>query len=300
MCDTVCGWQVLVVRGKDGVLRGFHNHCRHRGARLLEAGSGSCRVIKCPYHGWGYDTSGALIATPGFSEEAGIDRATLGLQPLHVTEWRSMIFICVDSDPQPFSDWVGSLDAMLDDLPGIDVMEFHGRFDVHGDANWKTYCDNTVEGYHLPAVHPRLATAVRGATVDISNHDEGRLVVFDVDYGGEGAGLRGDKGLWAYRYPGFQIAISNNAFKIERVEATGVGTTRSLNWGWYRNLDEDAIADSFAWSETVVREDLGICETVQQSMAAGVYRDGPLCPQQEGHVIALQANVRKDLGISQD
>ena len=140
MCDTVCGWQVLVVRGKDGVLRGFHNHCRHRGARLLEAGSGSCRVIKCPYHGWGYDTSGALIATPGFSEEAGIDRATLGLQPLHVTEWRSMIFICVDPDPQPFSDWVGSLDAMLDDLPGIDVMEFHGRFDVHGDANWKTYC----------------------------------------------------------------------------------------------------------------------------------------------------------------
>ena len=31
----LAGWQVFVMRGRDGVLRGFHNVCRHRGARLL-------------------------------------------------------------------------------------------------------------------------------------------------------------------------------------------------------------------------------------------------------------------------
>ena len=42
---------VLLVRGDDGVLRGFYNVCRHRGHELLECGaSRNQRGIKCPYH----------------------------------------------------------------------------------------------------------------------------------------------------------------------------------------------------------------------------------------------------------
>ena len=41
---TVAGWKLFALRGQDGVLRGFHNVCRHRGARLLADGLGQCGV----------------------------------------------------------------------------------------------------------------------------------------------------------------------------------------------------------------------------------------------------------------
>jgi len=55
---------VLVLRDRDGTVRGFHNVCRHRGARLLD-GSGNCpATITCPYHGWTYRHDGGLIGMP--------------------------------------------------------------------------------------------------------------------------------------------------------------------------------------------------------------------------------------------
>ena len=48
----IANWKLFVLRGEDGLLRAFHNVCRHRGARLLEEGSGRCQTLRCPYHLW--------------------------------------------------------------------------------------------------------------------------------------------------------------------------------------------------------------------------------------------------------
>jgi len=293
LSDVVCGWPVFAIRDKGGELRAFHNVCRHRGAELLEPGEGKCRVIQCPYHGWGYGIDGTLKGTPGFSESAIEDAISLGLLPLRVAEWRGMVFVCIDDNAPVFSQWIATLDQLMTDFPGVDSMDYHGKFVVDGAANWKTYCDNTVEGYHLHTVHPRLADAVKKGRVEIVPYDNGELVAFHVNYADDGAELRGNLGLWAYRYPGFQIAISDNAFKVERVEATSINTTRSINWGWYRQLSAEEIDDSFAWSETVVREDLGICESVQRNLEGGIYTNGPLSPLQETNVALFQSLVRQ-------
>jgi len=293
LSDTVCGWPVFAIRDKHGELRAFHNICRHRGAELLSAGEGKCRVIQCPYHGWGYAVDGTLMGAPGFSDTGVDDAETLGLLPIRVAEWRGMVFVCIDADAPPFLEWIATLDRLIADFPGIDSMNYHGKFVVDGTANWKTYCDNTVEGYHLHTVHPRLADAVKKGRVEIVPYDNGELVAFHVNYADDGAELRGNLGLWAYRYPGFQIAISDNAFKAERVEATSISSTQSINWSWYRNLSATEIDDSFAWSETVVREDLGICESVQRNLVGGVYSQGPLSPLQESNVMLFQNLVRQ-------
>ena len=44
----IAGWKLFALRGQDGVLRAFHNVCRHRGARLLEEGAGRCQSLRCP------------------------------------------------------------------------------------------------------------------------------------------------------------------------------------------------------------------------------------------------------------
>ncbi len=55
----VADQNVFVIRGRDGVLRGFYNVCQHRAHELLK-GSGKRKVIVCPYHGWSYETDGRL------------------------------------------------------------------------------------------------------------------------------------------------------------------------------------------------------------------------------------------------
>lgn len=46
------GERAVVIRGTDGVIRAFHNLCRHRGARVVDGASGTCKsAIVCPFHG---------------------------------------------------------------------------------------------------------------------------------------------------------------------------------------------------------------------------------------------------------
>src|SRR5262249_38870975 len=56
---------VIVSRDIDGVIRAFHNTCRHRGNKLVwdaaphEETRGIARQFVCKYHGWRYGLDGA-------------------------------------------------------------------------------------------------------------------------------------------------------------------------------------------------------------------------------------------------
>ena len=52
---------LIVVRGRDDVLRGFYNVCRHRGTAVVEEPCGKAVRFQCPYHAWIYDLEGRLV-----------------------------------------------------------------------------------------------------------------------------------------------------------------------------------------------------------------------------------------------
>jgi len=52
---------VVIVRGRDDVLRAFHNSCRHRGAQICAPGAARRPRLVCPYHQWAYDLEGNLV-----------------------------------------------------------------------------------------------------------------------------------------------------------------------------------------------------------------------------------------------
>jgi choline monooxygenase len=75
VATELAGLKLFVLRGRDGALRAFRNVCRHRGARLLEEGTGRCAgPVRCPYHNWSYDDQGRLVAMPWFGEEASFEK----------------------------------------------------------------------------------------------------------------------------------------------------------------------------------------------------------------------------------
>jgi choline monooxygenase len=290
--DTVNGWPVFVIRGEDGLLRGFHNVCRHRAARLLTGETGSCARIVCPYHAWTYDLSGALRKTPNFGDSAAeLDLAKMGLFPIRVECWNELVFVCFDKQTPDLMSWLGSLPKLCDEFPKPAALELHGSFAAEGDCNWKAYCENTVEGYHLPLVHKRLTAAVDRRNTQIKSYDGGRLVVFHVTYAGEDSSLRGNQGIWFYRFPGIQGVAGARSFKAERIEPLSPTRMKLTNWSWFADLSPEERADSTAWNKQITAEDMGICETVQRNFEAGIYESGVLSPLQESHLARLQALI---------
>ena len=75
---------VLVVVGRDGALRGFHNVCQHRGNRLIEARRGKTPTFTCAYHAWSYTLDGCLRGAPNTQGLAGFDKGAHGLKPVRV------------------------------------------------------------------------------------------------------------------------------------------------------------------------------------------------------------------------
>jgi len=145
------GVPLAVVRGKDGTIRAFANTCRHRGARLL-AGEGKTSAIRCPYHSWNYNLSGALRIAPEMDQTHGFDTADFGLIEFRLESWGGFLFVCFDPDPPPLLQTLGDLPALLAPY-ALDDMVTVRRKEWDIACNWKIYVENAMESYHVPTVH---------------------------------------------------------------------------------------------------------------------------------------------------
>jgi phenylpropionate dioxygenase-like ring-hydroxylating dioxygenase large terminal subunit len=167
----VMGVPVLIVRGKDGIIRAFVNGCAHRGAQVA-CGCGMTNMFTCPYHGWTYRTDGRLAGAPArkmFSD--ALDGR--GLTPLPVSEQAGLITVGLTQA----ADLDDVFEEMAEPLSHYDFSTRHHaetrRFEIA--TNWKLAVDVNFEGYHFPYVHAdtldpslpttRYATFTVGTTV---------------------------------------------------------------------------------------------------------------------------------------
>jgi phenylpropionate dioxygenase-like ring-hydroxylating dioxygenase large terminal subunit len=154
------GDPVLVLRGADGAVRGFHNVCRHRGCLVVPEERGCARALVCPYHHWSYSTTdGSLLGVP--HEEAydgsGFARGDFGLVPLRCESVHGFVFGCIDEQAPPVAEYLGPdvLQVMESPLSRLALEVFHVESTPFA-ANWKTFAENIRDGYHVPFVHPWL------------------------------------------------------------------------------------------------------------------------------------------------
>jgi len=151
---------IVVLRDRDGSVRGFHNVCRHRGARLLDD-SGNCpATITCPYHGWSYRYDGALLGVPRRDSFADFDRAAHGLRPVRIDTAFGFVFACLDDTlpdaPPPVSRVWGRLGAELSPYGCEEMIPLGPITTDVWNVDWKIAMDNYLESYHVPIGHPGL------------------------------------------------------------------------------------------------------------------------------------------------
>ena len=143
---------LIIVRGKDKVVRAFINSCSHRGSAILE-GEGTCaHTMKCPYHAWAFDFEGALVGTPLIVEEEHFQKSEHGLVQIRLEIWCGLMWINFDASAQALTDYLGDLTQRVAPWK-TDEMVCVARREFPVKANWKFYAENWSDGYHVPFVH---------------------------------------------------------------------------------------------------------------------------------------------------
>lgn len=147
-------YPVLLTHASDGVIRGFINSCRHRGARVCPDASGTASKLVCPYHQWTYHLDGRLFAARQMGSP--FDRASLGLKPIHCVTVAGSVFICLAAQAPDFEPTRRQIEPYL--LPHR-LSEARVAFEstIIEEGNWKLVWENNRECYHCASNHPELA-----------------------------------------------------------------------------------------------------------------------------------------------
>jgi glycine betaine catabolism A len=146
-------YPIVLLRRDDGSIGAFHNTCRHRGSRILQADSGIVgATLQCPYHRWTYDLSGQVISCGATGESA---QAQPPLKALHVRTLAGLIFVCVaDEPPADFEDMARRMHPYLAPHAVTHTKVAH-QVDIIEHGNWKLTIENNRECFHC-AGHPEL------------------------------------------------------------------------------------------------------------------------------------------------
>jgi Rieske 2Fe-2S family protein len=146
-------YPVVVVRGQDGVVRAFHNVCRHRGQRLCSKTSGQTAKLVCPYHQWTYETDGRLLWARDMG--ADFDASKHGLKPVHCSTAAGMVFVCLADQAPDFAPVQEMADRYTAPHGPQDLKVAHQSRIVE-NGNWKLVLENNRECYHCAGSHPSL------------------------------------------------------------------------------------------------------------------------------------------------
>ena len=154
----VCDERAVIVRGDDGVVRAFHNLCRHRGSRVAVGDKGQCKnALVCPFHGWVYNLDGSLRGAARPKSYATLERKDLGLRPVEMEVWMGLIFVRFMPGPQgTVAEQMAPFEAELAPYRPAEMVPSGKIWKNTLPVNWKSVRDVDNEGYHVAMAHPAL------------------------------------------------------------------------------------------------------------------------------------------------
>jgi phenylpropionate dioxygenase-like ring-hydroxylating dioxygenase large terminal subunit len=159
---------VIMIRQDDGSVKGFFNACRHRGNRLVWSDLGASELITCSYHGWQYSKDGVLRHAQDEEDfPSGSPCGKLKLVEVACDSWGGFVWFNMDRKARALREWLAPLPEQLAGYQ-METMKRVLFVTAEIPCNWKFIRDNFNESYHLPTLHPELATFIDDDYTDTS------------------------------------------------------------------------------------------------------------------------------------
>ncbi len=154
LATTIGRNPVVIVRGRDNVLRAFHNSCRHRGAQICAPGAARRPRLVCPYHQWSYDLEGKLVHAARMPD--WFDPAEHSLRPVALRTIAGTIYVCLAEQPPAFDEFHDAFEPLLAPHQ-LGRAKLAHQVTLVERANWKLVMENARECYHCAVNHPELS-----------------------------------------------------------------------------------------------------------------------------------------------
>ncbi len=263
------------------------NVCTHRGNIMIQYPQNSSK-INCSYHGRRFSSKGEFEYTPEFAEAKSFPRICDHLKSFPFINWKDHLFVTLESGLNIES----ILNQMNDRVAFLDFNQLK-RDDslTRGyqiNAHWALYCDNYLEGFHIPFVHHGLNEALDYGKYEtrILNHmvlqigyTDSSEMCFDLpknhmDYG---------KNVAAYYYwlfPNIMFNFYPWGLSINVVKPINKNRTKVSFISFvsdYDKLQFGAGADL----DKVEREDEFVVESVHRGLKSRYYNSGRYSPSKE-------------------
>lgn len=305
------GVPILVTREKGGGVRAFLNSCRHRGPMVETARRGRKSRFSCPFHGWTYDNSGALIGVPQEDQFGQVDKSCLGLIELPAAE--KFGFVLVHPDPKGVIDTDRIFRGIAEDLESWDfgryVLAHEQTLDMK--LNWKLATDTFGETYHFKRLHKdTLANNFHGDVLSYRSYERNHRMILclkgiDELRGQPESAWRIEQGGFPvyFLFPNVEINVGDGRVALVRVYPDPKNPGRSISRvSYYFRRDvleaNPGFAQVFAegFTAIVAAEDYATGETTQRALASGL-QDQLLFGRNEPPLHHYHNTFRRELGM---
>lgn len=279
--------EILLVKTKDH-WQLLSNICTHRGFKIVHHPSKS-RKLQCGYHGRRWNLQGDFEHMPEFKEAIDFPRPCDNLPSLDFMIWKRFLFAGL-SPKIPMGLFSGILDERVGFLPIEQwniAPEYSKTYSIK--AHWALYCDNYLEGFHIPFVHESLGQIVDYGSYTTEVYDH---AVLQIGFAKDGAAcfdfpethLDFGKKISAYYYwlfPNFMLNFYTWGVQINIVTPLAIDRCK-VEFIYF-------IGDEEAWesfgkdqiAEKTEREDEFVVEAVQRGLRSSLYSNGRFSPQRE-------------------
>ncbi len=278
---------IVITRDMSDQVHCLSNVCTHRGNLVCE-GSTNERFLRCRYHGRRFGLDGTFEFMPEFEGVEGFPDEKDNLAQIPLGAWDKFLFASLNPCYE-FGEFIAPMKERVGWLP---LHEFLFRPDRARDylvkAHWALYCDNYLEGFHIPFIHNALA-----ATLDYGSYrtelfryanlqvgvSKGGEDVFDLP---EDSPDHGEQigAYYFWLFPNLMFNFYPWGLSINVVQPLGPSLTKVsfLPYVWREShLHQGAGADI----DRVEREDEVVVELVQQGLRSRIYNRGRYAPVRE-------------------
>jgi phenylpropionate dioxygenase-like ring-hydroxylating dioxygenase large terminal subunit/AcrR family transcriptional regulator len=169
------GRRGFVVRGKDRVIRAFHNVCAHRAHAVVSGERGRCaKHLTCRYHGWTYHLDGSNRSVSAPDSFPKFDRTQYGLKPIELEDFMGFLFVRFRGGEPSVAERMAPHVAELAHYRLDQMVPLDEPWTNDVPIDWKNVIENYVEDYHFPMGHPGLS-ALMEAEYDRDSYPGGTM-----------------------------------------------------------------------------------------------------------------------------
>jgi len=237
-----------------------------------------------------------LRGVPHFNQVELFDKEDYGLTSIPWAVWEGLVFVHLGSRPPAIS-------TVFDGIPErvaptrLGALRFVREVVYEVQSNWKVYVDNFLEGYHVPYVHPELASLY-----DYQNYVTEVAGQYSVQVGpltGERNVYTsgGGEALYYFVFPNLMLNVVPGRMQLNGVIPTAPDRCRVLFRYYYDDPEapgaRERIEADVTFSDQVQHEDAEICARVQRGLASRAYDRGRFSVRFEEGVYHFQQLLKR-------